>query len=85
MTDRSLTTRRRYARIISAAFTGYCLAATLLCVLTLFVLVWNIVSQGVVYLNWDFLNNFPSRHLEQAGIKSALAGSLWLTALTEVS
>jgi phosphate transport system permease protein len=74
--------RRRRTQIISAAFTLSCLAATLICVLILFVLIWNIVSQGAGWLSWDFLSSFPSRHADKAGIKSALAGSIWLTALT---
>lgn len=82
MTYSALFNRRRRTRVISAAFTLCCLTATLLCLTMLFALVWNIVSQGAGWLSWDFIRNFPSRHAEQAGIKSALAGSLWLTGLT---
>ena len=33
-------------------------------------------------LSWDFINSYPSRFAEQAGIKAALYGTLWLMALT---
>ena len=78
----ALTTRRGRVRIISSAFQLMCLAATLVCVSALVFLIWNIVSDGVAWLSWDFLTSFPSRHADQAGIKSALAGSLWLAGLT---
>lgn len=54
----------------------------MLCVAMLVILIWSIVSAGAAWLNWNFLTSFPSRHAEEAGIWSALAGSLWLTALT---
>ena len=82
MTDLAVSRRRKRTRMISAAFTMCCLAATLLCVSMLCMLIWNIVSQGLTWLSWEFLTNYPSRHAEQAGIKSALVGSLWLTGLT---
>lgn len=82
MTVHAEGARRRHTRIISAMFTACCLAATLLSVLTLITLIVNIVSQGAGYLSWDFLTSFPSRHADQAGIKTALAGSLWLIGLT---
>ncbi|MCH2211349.1 MAG: phosphate ABC transporter permease PstA [Fuerstiella sp.] len=73
---------RRGKRMISLLFSAGCLMATLLCLMMLLVLLWSVISEGAAWLNWDFLNNFLSRHPEKAGIKSALAGSLWLTAFT---
>ena len=78
----ALRTRRGRVRIISAGFNLMCLSATLICVSTLAFLIWNIVRDGSAWLSWDFLSSFPSRHADQAGIKSALAGSIWLAGLT---
>ena len=82
MREGILFSRTQRMRIVSAAFTLCCFAATMTCIALLVVLVWNIVSQGAGWLSWEFLGNFPSRHPEKAGIKSALAGSLWLAGLT---
>ncbi len=78
----ALSTRRGRVRILSAAFNLMCLSATLICVSTLVFLIWNIVRDGAAWLSWDFLTTFPSRHADKAGIKSALAGSVWLAGLT---
>lgn len=74
--------RKRRGRIIAAAFHAACLLATMTCLAALVVLVGNVFYQGWSWLDWNFLTSFPSRFPEEAGIKSALAGSVWLTALT---
>jgi len=57
------------------------LIATSFALLSLAVLLFRIFSQGLGYLNLDFLTNFASRIPEKAGIKAALVGSLWLMAV----
>ena len=57
------------------------LIATSFALLSLVVLLFRIFSQGLGYLNVDFLTNFASRIPEKAGIKAALVGSLWLMAI----
>ena len=42
----------------------------------------RVAREGIVWLDLDFLTNFPSRFPAKAGLKSALAGSLWLISLT---
>src|SRR5690606_17181718 len=54
------------------------LLATLSALLALVILLYQIVSQGVNHLSFDFLVNYASRFPEQAGIKAALVGSIWL-------
>lgn len=78
----TLSNRQRKTRLVSWLFATGCLVATLICVGMLLVLLYSVVAEGAAWLNWQFLTSFPSRHPEQAGIKSALAGSLWLTAFT---
>ena len=82
MSMSALFDRRQRRRIIAAAFAFGCGAATVLCLLMLLLLVWKVVSEGGSWLDWEFLKNLPSRHPEKAGVKTALAGSLWLTGLT---
>ncbi len=73
---------RPYARIASRTFALLCAGATWLCVSILVLLLWNIVSFGWDSLSWDYINRFPSRFAEKAGIKPALVGSLYLIGLT---
>lgn len=61
-----------------------CLVATLFALLSLVVLMYGIVRDGWGALSWDFITSFPSRRPGQAGIYSALVGTLWLMALTTV-
>ena len=60
---------------------GIFITATGFALLSLAVLLFRIFSQGLGYLNLDFLTNFASRIPEKAGIKAALVGSLWLMAI----
>ena len=47
----------------------------------LVILAWlliDVLINGLPALNWNFLTSFPSRRPEQAGLVSALVGSVWL-------
>lgn len=50
----------------------------------LFILLFHIFWEGKDWLSWRFLNSFPSRKPELAGIKAALHGSFWVITLTTV-
>lgn len=65
-------------------FSRVCLISTLIGVLMLIILLVYIFIQGYSSLNFNFLNNFPSRFPENSGIKSALFGTLWLMILTAI-
>ena len=58
------------------------LMATLAGLVFLAVLIVEVFRDGVRSLDWDFINNFPSRFPARAGIKSALFGTLWLMGFT---
>ena len=73
-----LARRRRADRLFE--ITG--LLATIVGVVVLAALVIDVVGDGWARLGWDFLTSFPSRKPEQAGILSALVGSVWLLVLT---
>lgn len=52
--------------------------ATLFGLLVLGILLYRILTQGMAYLDLQFLQSLPSRKPEQAGVKTALIGTIWL-------
>ena len=74
----NLAKRQRRARI----FSGLCFGVTFTAVAILAVLIYQVTSSGLAWLDAQFLDSFPSRFPEKAGIKSALYGTLWLVSLT---
>ena len=67
--------------VINRVFQGLFMFATALALLALVILLYRIVSQGAGHLSLDFLTTFASRFPDQAGIKAALVGSIWLMAV----
>ncbi len=65
----------------NAVFHGLFFASTLIGVIALVMLIYQVVSQGIGWLNWDFLTNNSSRRPERSGIYTALIGTLWLMAI----
>jgi phosphate transport system permease protein len=55
---------------------------TALAMLILAVLIWDIASSGARWLSLDLLTNTPSRKPEEAGLRPALLGTLWVIGLT---
>lgn len=72
----------RARKLRGRVFEVVSLAATLVAILVLLVLLADVFRRGAGALSWDFINSFPSRFPEQAGIKSALIGTMWLMGLT---
>lgn len=75
-----VNTERR--RLKERIFTTTILLATIMALLVLVYLIASVTMDGAGALSWDFLNSFPSRFARKAGIKSAIAGSMWLGVLT---
>ncbi len=73
-----LAMRKKMGSVIYVLF----LLATMVGIVGLVVLLAQVIAEGAPWLNWNFLNSYPSRHPEEAGIKSALWGSVWLMGLT---
>ncbi|MCQ6273689.1 phosphate ABC transporter permease PstA [Bacillus sp. V3B] len=63
---------------LNLIFKGVFLLATLFGLLVLGILLYRVITQGIGYLDWQFLNSLPSRKPEQAGVYTALIGSVWL-------
>lgn len=80
--NQQAVTKRLSGRLIkNKLFKILFLTATILSLLVLVILMYRMISQGMQYLNWDFMKNFSSRIPENAGIKAAFIGSLWLLAV----
>lgn len=80
--DHTSVVKRMSGRmIVNKIFKTIFFMATLFALLSLAVLFYRIVSQGVGYLTPEFFTNFGSRFPEKAGIKAALVGSLWMMAV----
>ncbi len=76
----SANDRRR--RLFGSIFAITCGAATLVGVLALVVLLADVLRDGLPRFDWALLTNFASRFPERAGVKAALAGSIWILGLT---
>ncbi len=75
---KSLARRRRLALF----FRYVCTLVTWAGVLLLGLLLYHVSRQGVEWLDLEFLQSFPSRFPERAGIKSALWGTCWVISFT---
>lgn len=75
-----LNRRHRRARLFSRC----CGVVTWMGTVLLMMLLYQIFSDGLPWLSVEFLTSFPSRFPERAGIKSALAGTVWLIGLIAI-
>ena len=77
---RSDRLKRRHA--VTKCFRILCSTVAWAGIVILGVLLFHVSREGIGWLDLQFLTEFPSRFPEQAGIKSALWGTVWLIALT---
>ncbi len=64
------------------AFQAVALVVLLLALAALGVLIYDVLSDGLGRLNWQFMTSMASRRASSAGIYHALAGSVFVIALT---
>ena len=76
--DPQLAGRYKLDRIFEIA----ALASTIVGLVVLAVLMFDVLVDGLPRLNWQFISNFASRKPDQAGIKAALFGTIWLLGTT---
>ncbi len=74
--------RLKRRALIDKMFHGSVLMACVVAIAILGVLLFDIFSKGLSWINWDFMMGFPSRFPKKAGILPALSGTLWVTAIT---
>lgn len=65
-------------------FKYFALGCTLIGVIVLAMLLFNVLSSGLSRIDWDFITEGPSRRAAKAGIFTALVGTLWIMVLTAV-
>lgn len=64
---------------------GFIFGGAIVIALTvLFLLIYDVAVDGVKWLSLDFLRNFPSRHPAEAGISSAIWGTVWIAVLVAI-
>ncbi|WP_339195003.1 phosphate ABC transporter permease PstA [Solibacillus sp. FSL R5-0449] len=74
-----LVMKRMNKRLISNKLWKFIfIVATSFALVSLGMLLYRILTQGLGFLDISFITNFASRIPENAGIKAALVGSLWL-------
>ena len=81
-TRESYVPRLSFRQTVGTGFLALCMAGTMVGIVFLVVLLVDVWRDGVGFLRWEFLQNFPSRFPERAGFQSALWGSLWLIGTT---
>lgn len=69
-------------KLIDSAFKILGILFTLLGIIVLVILLYNIIKIGYTRVNWDFLTSLPSRRASKAGIYTAIIGTLDLMLLT---
>lgn len=72
-------------QLIDRLFHLVLIAATLFGIVMLFILMKQVVSDGLTYLDFDFLTSMPSRFVKKAGIYSALVGTIVTMLLTAMA
>ena len=69
---------------IDGIFSNAALICTWLGLLILAWLLIDVLIDGLPWLNWNFITSFPSRRPQEAGLLSALVGSIWLIGIVAV-
>jgi phosphate transport system permease protein len=76
--DERVEARKRASLVLATVL----FLSTLFGVVVLVTLLVDVFLKGLPWLDGQFLDSYPSRLPERAGIKSALVGSLWTMGLT---
>ena len=74
----------RKNRLKDQAFKIWGIFCTLLGLVLLAVFIGNILIDGIMRIDWEFVMNLPSRKAEKSGIYTALMGSIWVLLLTTI-
>lgn len=70
--------RVRLRRVKGGIWQWIFLSSTAIAIVLLLMLLWSILEPGLGWLNWHLITNMPSRIPEQAGMNSAIWGSVWI-------
>ena len=78
----NINPNRRLRKIIGACVYLLFLLSTCVGIIGLALLIFDVLKEGIPWINWQFLTDFPSRDPKEAGLLSALFGTIWLMFLT---
>ena len=82
---RSAPLRDNFARYLTdSAFQTLCIVTAMVSVAVLLYLLYRIFSQGSPSLSWNLLTNSPEPNPEEAGIRPAIFGTIWVCSLCAV-
>ena len=90
MTAAATPTQHRYEPRVSArgvvgqVWRWLFFGATGLAIVLLGMLLWSIVQPGWSWLSWHLITAMPSRIPEQAGMNSAIWGSIWIVSVSAI-
>jgi phosphate transport system permease protein len=76
--------RRQLRRAGDPFLASFGLLVTLLALAALLTLLFDLIRDGAPRLSWQFLTSIPSRRAENAGIYTALIGSIYVIGLTTI-
>ncbi len=76
----NVSTRNTRAKVVQALL----FLATTFAMVVLAALIWDVASAGGKWLSLDLFTNTPSRKAEQAGLRPALLGTLWVIGFTAI-
>ncbi len=85
-TEVSLRAQGAVARrqMVSRASRWVLLGVTLVGVVALAFLAYDVIHTGASRLSWDFLTSYPSRRAANAGLRSSILGSAWVMVTTVI-
>lgn len=84
ITSGQLRPRLILRRTVGGFVYGVFLLSVCVGIVGLLALLYEVLTTGLPWLNWQFLTDYPSRHPEEAGLFSALMGTVWLMAMTAI-
>lgn len=77
-------TKSQWNKISDRMFQAAGLLSTFFGLAVLAVLLFDVFTDGMGRLSWDFMTSFPSRKPEQAGILAAWVGTIWIMVTTAI-
>jgi len=77
-----MSPRRKLRKTLGAFFYTIFLLSVCVGIIGLAVLLFDVLTKGIPWLSWHFITDYPSRHPEEAGLFSALMGTIWLMVMT---
>ena len=73
---------RKLRKVVGVSVYILFLLSTCVGIVGLAILIFDGLDKGIHWLNWQFITDYPSRKPEEAGLFSALMGTIWLMFMT---